>query len=379
MRVESWTQKWKSDPQITERIYYRERDDIRKSPTRAVPMAPLPYHCRVVDKDSTYGSARFLLVNPNTGKQEYVNLSVKSWSPVSVGSSINHERNPGAVAWQQAIQNCFSDVMDLAETLADADKTISSGVSAARAIYKSIRFMKNKEYRKAFKELGYNGSIPKKLATTHLQYMFMVRPFMDDVNSAIGYVANPYKKKLAWGRSSNREESQGPISKLNQTVVGISPFTGKRVSTLTGVSRSTFTTHEAWASVCYEVQDPVTAFAFASGALNVPLIAWNRTAQSFVFDWAINVSGFLRQFNPGCGVAYRGGSITRKATSEVVTWGGTNGKSTLVRMDRSIAISTPFFFAPTRGKMLNLGKLSTLISMSISETKTSVRYVRQLK
>lgn len=347
---------------------------------------PTDYQVEFWDGRATYGSFPYRYYNTDTEKWEDTSLS--GINPAPISSAFGYSRFEGKItdadilmnaSKAAALKNLDGHVMNLAETISDADETLKGMVKGVNALRKSYIAARKGRWKEACRYLGFK-NLTSGVANWKLMYQFAVVPLVNDVTDVIALATdgNPLSKfdvKTIHGVTGHHVKCSGrsKVSKRkgytedegDLLLYGRHPTFNR---TATGYTKHRLRhMHEeaqAYTRLDYIVHEPFRAFMSRSGVTNPFLIAWNRMPLSFVVDWAFDVSTFLSQASGFSGMVFISGSSSHRSKIEhYITSDSCNGKvATQTRIKRTFLVQHPYFWI-TQGFGLSVGKVGTLLAM----------------
>lgn len=364
------------------------RDDIHSSPKHLSFRPPLPYWASYYCGKGGYHSQETGYYNNNTGKFETISrqylLQPPGWMqmgvPLSVNGPVTLKSDVYAIAAQRADDNLRQKIWNLTETLADADKALGSVYDLLRRILLPLIKMASGNYKGALRDLGLTGKSLKQAlkspASSYLAYIYAIKPLVSDVKSGVDMYRNGANiAPRIHGRARSQQTVSVTNGKGSNVLTCASPdgsghYWGITLPTSWSQTREEFAT----VRVDYEVVDLSMAFASLSGATDPFSILWARNPLTFVIDWAIDIGGFIRQFQPLFGLNCLGVSVTRGVK---LRFSGNAGSAVCsgkcVYFSRTVSTVAPIFWKPNWGRGLNSGKIISLIAMAVSKTERRQR------
>lgn len=266
-------------------------------------------------------------------------IDITPADPVAIGFTYDPFENAmSEEVSDEAMAKLFASVrkkkessLDLGLAIAELGQTWNLFASTAARINRSYRALRRGKVREAFQSLHANVSGLRDVRPRtnwthtpddpsldaqalarwrdqHLQWTYGVMPLLNDVDSAAKKLASLLAHKPPVVRVS------GQSSRTTTTNALLRPFIqGVQRECSTSLEEEVRVKHVVW----YTVTDAMVSHAESLGLLNPLSLAWQTSPMTFVFDWMLDVGGWLRnltaffglQFHSGC--SSRSGHVTR--------------------------------------------------------------------
>lgn len=209
-----------------------------------------------------------LLRNPISGFTKLADKHVRVWES-------SRKRNAKLYDQATKLLNSPKDWKGLSSSRATRIRTVQRRLTATR------KFPSAEAYAQA-------------LASSHLSFMFGVKPFVKDMHELLGII-NDAK------RTKTRFTARG-YSSLSSSGSGTSAYNDGEV---TGTNSYTYSTlYTVRAGILYEVNIDLGLSKLGLTVSDIPSALWELTPWSFVFDWVTNLGDVISALTPKVGVTY---------------------------------------------------------------------------
>lgn len=240
-----------------------------------------------------------------------------SWEPVASTNSV----------YSETTNNAKSDVLsrvrdmrvNLAVTIAEGHKTLDMLLGTAKTLGQAYGQFRRGRFKQAAKTLGIDK--PHKTAANHwLAYSYGWKPLLSDAVGSATFLYD-YFHRTEKPRYIFRRRVEGP----QEDVVKVLPF--DYVSSWTFTRRATRTS-VGTAGLLVEIQSMSqhTQAQLGVGLTDPLLTAWELVPFSFVFDWFVDIGGWLENASSLQGLSVlTGWESCKYIYNWTCTWNGLSG------------------------------------------------------
>jgi len=196
-------------------------------------------------------------------------------------------------ATNQLLSQVSSTKMNLSVVAGEMLSEAGQLTKLLQQIGRALLAIKRKKYKLPLKELGFvRGSKHKGLSNAYLAWHFGIKPL---ITTAVGLKSgidnaldNP--SNLLSARTVVQDNPPMPI-------IGLWRISGEL-------------TRGVQVGVKYKIDDPSLSSLRKLGLVNPLLTAWNLVSLSFVIDWFVSISGFLKGLSAPLGLTFHSGYYT---------------------------------------------------------------------
>lgn len=195
----------------------------------------------------------------------------------------------------EALLKLKDQQVNLAQAYAERQMTADLLGSSLSRIARSLRLLRRRKLKEAWRELGGN---PRKLPKTWLEYQYGWTPLLNDVHGSVTKLQQ-LKKLSDWvitvkGNVTDKSTSEEILTGSYSARRNIESMCGYFV-------RLDYTPDNGFLSTLSSL-----------GLTNPALLAWELVPYSFVVDWAVPIGDWLSSLDASLGFQFLSGSATEK-------------------------------------------------------------------
>lgn len=248
-------------------------------------------------------------LDPNLSQYDYRRSEsglISAWACPSLNLNQNWiSENGQNRAETQALLKARDSKVNVALSVAEMDKTFSMIAARATSIAKSYRALRRGDVSGAAKALGLRRDRGKSLAKQALEVQYGWTPLLSDVYGAYEELTRQFRSHGIMIKAVSRTK-ESSSDRVNYLLAADGSVRGTYVDT---------SVKECQVILWFEVKDPYTLLASATGLTNPFEIAWELVPFSFVVDWFIPVGNLLGSLTATEGLTYWGGTKTLRSTT----------------------------------------------------------------
>jgi hypothetical protein len=241
-----------------------------------------------------------------TAAHIYGDCLCHSWAPASTSSSLSWDSSLEAQALQAAYADYTTPQLDVGMMLAEGASTLKLLGSPFKSLAKlGAQFCKGIP-----KKSGGRQKLIDFVSDKWLEYRYGVLPLLSDIDGIRSQFHAKVTTRPPFFRTQGHAKTEYSSTTMLAGYQTVGYFRFYRLKTLYHKQQAN--------AVCYWRSRYNDRNGFGAGIYDIPNLVWELVPYSFVFDWFVDVGGWLRTIQPRPTTEYLGNSVSQKCIDETI-------------------------------------------------------------